>query len=98
MRDPVTVDWTIIGETNELNIHGGHLGLYCYPIALDMLRQGRLPMERSITERRADQNAVDSTGRGPLRGGSDGLPLRNPHGVNLTLTERVPALTRSMPS
>ena len=26
MREPVTVDWTIIGDTKELNIHGAHLG------------------------------------------------------------------------
>ena len=25
MREPVTVDWTIIGDTKELNIHGAHL-------------------------------------------------------------------------
>ena len=37
MREPVTVDWTIIGDTKELNIHGSHLGPYCYPIAIDML-------------------------------------------------------------
>ena len=30
MREPVTVDWTIIGDSKELNIHGAHLGPYCY--------------------------------------------------------------------
>lgn len=49
MREPVTVDWTIIGDTKELNIHGSHLGPYCYPIAIDMLTKGLLPMERIIT-------------------------------------------------
>ncbi|HMO58246.1 MAG TPA: alcohol dehydrogenase catalytic domain-containing protein [Roseiflexaceae bacterium] len=49
MREPVTVDWTIIGDTKELNIHGSHLGPYCYPIAIDMIRTGRLPMERIVT-------------------------------------------------
>jgi erythritol/L-threitol dehydrogenase len=49
MREPVTVDWTIIGDTKELNIHGSHLGPYCYPIAIDMLAKGLLPMEHIIT-------------------------------------------------
>ena len=25
MREPVTVDWTIVGDTKELNIHGAYL-------------------------------------------------------------------------
>ncbi len=29
--EAVTVDWTVIGDTKELNIHGSHLGPYCYP-------------------------------------------------------------------
>jgi threonine dehydrogenase-like Zn-dependent dehydrogenase len=49
MREPVTVDWTIIGDTKELNVHGSHLGPYCYPIAIDMLRKGLLPMDEIIT-------------------------------------------------
>jgi len=49
MREPVTVDWTIIGDTKELNIHGSHLGPYCYPIAIDMLAQGLLPMDQILT-------------------------------------------------
>ncbi len=46
MREPVTVDWTIIGDLKELNIHGSHLSPYCYPIAIDMLAKGLLPMDR----------------------------------------------------
>jgi threonine dehydrogenase-like Zn-dependent dehydrogenase len=49
MRELVTVDWTIIGDTKELNIHGSHLGPYCYPIAIDMLRKGLLPMDHIIS-------------------------------------------------
>ena len=51
MREPVTVDWTIIGDTKELNIHGAHLGPYCYPLAMDMLQHDALPMDRIITHR-----------------------------------------------
>lgn len=49
MRERVTVDWTIIGDTKELNLHGSHLGPYCYPIAIDMLRRGQLPMDAILT-------------------------------------------------
>lgn len=49
MREPVTVDWTIIGDTKELNIHGSHLGPYCYPIAIRMIERGLLPMDRIVT-------------------------------------------------
>ena len=49
MREPVTVDWTLIGDSKELNIHGAHLGPYCYPIAIDMLQKGLLPMDRIVT-------------------------------------------------
>ncbi len=49
MREPVTVDWTIIGDTKELNIHGAHLSPHAYPVAIRMLEQGLLPMDRIIT-------------------------------------------------
>lgn len=51
MREPVTVDWTIIGDSKELNIHGAHLGPHCYPVAIRMLQEGLLPMEDIITHR-----------------------------------------------
>lgn len=51
MREPVTVDWTIIGDTKELNVLGSHLGPYCYPIAIDMLQKKLLPMDRIVTHR-----------------------------------------------
>ncbi len=49
MREPVTVDWTIIGDSKELNIHGAHLSPHCYPVAIKMLDEGRLPMDRIVT-------------------------------------------------
>lgn len=47
--EPVTVDWTIIGDTKELNIHGSHLGPYCYPLAIDMLVRGQVPVDDIVT-------------------------------------------------
>jgi threonine dehydrogenase-like Zn-dependent dehydrogenase len=51
MREPVTVDWTIIGDTKELNVHGSHLGPHCYPVAIRMIEQGKLPMDEIVTHR-----------------------------------------------
>ena len=51
MREPVTVDWTIIGDTKELDVRGAHLSPHCYPIAIDMLAKGLLPMDQIITHR-----------------------------------------------
>ncbi len=67
MREPVTVDWTIIGDTKELNIHGAHLSPHAYPVAIRMLEQGLLPMERIITHQLplADfQQGIDLVARG----------------------------------
>ena len=44
-KDPVTVDWTIIGDSKELNIHGAHLSPNTYPHAIRMLAEGRLPID-----------------------------------------------------
>lgn len=49
MREPVTVDWTIIGDTKELTINGSHLSPYTYPVAIRMLEDGLLPMEKIVT-------------------------------------------------
>ena len=49
MRELVTTDWTIIGDTKELNIHGAHLSPHCYPTAIRMLERGLLPMDRIVT-------------------------------------------------
>jgi len=51
MREPVTVDWTIIGDQKELNIHGSHLSPYTYPIAIDMLLKGQVPVDDIVNAR-----------------------------------------------
>jgi len=40
MREPVTTDWTIIGDTKELEIRGAHLGPNCYPSVIQSLASG----------------------------------------------------------
>lgn len=51
MREKVTADWTIIGDSKELNVHGSHLGPNCYPAAIRMIEQGLLPMDEIVTHR-----------------------------------------------
>ena len=51
MRDLPATDWTIIGDSKELNVHGSHLGPYCYPVAIRMIGQGLLPMDEIVTHR-----------------------------------------------
>ena len=51
MRQPVSVDWTVIGDTKELDIRGGHLGAHCWPPAIRMLEDGVLPMDGIISHR-----------------------------------------------
>jgi threonine dehydrogenase-like Zn-dependent dehydrogenase len=43
------VDWTIIGDTKELNIHGAHLGPFCYPLAMDMILKKQVPVDDIVT-------------------------------------------------
>lgn len=49
LRDLVTADWTIIGDTKEINLLGSHLGPYCYPRAIDMLQKGLIPAGQIVT-------------------------------------------------
>jgi threonine dehydrogenase-like Zn-dependent dehydrogenase len=49
MREPVTVDWTIIGDSKELNTHGAHLGPYTYPIAIDYIHRELIDVGLLVT-------------------------------------------------
>jgi threonine dehydrogenase-like Zn-dependent dehydrogenase len=49
MREPVTVDWTIIGDTKELNIYGSHLGPHAYPLAIDYIHRGLIDVSHIVT-------------------------------------------------
>ena len=49
MKDPTTTDWTIIGDTKELNIYGAHLSPGCYPKVIDYLHRGLLQVDGIVT-------------------------------------------------
>jgi erythritol/L-threitol dehydrogenase len=40
----VTVDWSIISDDKELDVLGAHLGPHCWPAAIKMIEDGKLPM------------------------------------------------------
>src|SRR5262249_39396539 len=49
MKEPSTSDWTIIGDTKELNLYGAHLGPGCYPKVIDYLSRGLLNVDGIVT-------------------------------------------------
>ncbi|TBL74639.1 alcohol dehydrogenase catalytic domain-containing protein [Paenibacillus thalictri] len=50
-KDPVTVDWSIIGDSKELDIYGAHLGPYCYTPVIDAIANGSMPTDGVVTHR-----------------------------------------------
>lgn len=50
-KDPVTVDWSIIGDRKELDVLGSHLGPYCYEIVINNIENGDMPTEGVVTHR-----------------------------------------------
>ena len=60
MREPVTVDWTIIGDTKELNIHGAHLGPYAYPLAIDYIDRGLIDVSQVVTHQLPLEKYLDA--------------------------------------
>lgn len=51
MAAPSAVDWSIIGDQKELNIHGAHLGPYSYPLAIDAIASGKVNVRALISHR-----------------------------------------------
>ncbi|TDF99833.1 alcohol dehydrogenase catalytic domain-containing protein [Paenibacillus piri] len=52
-KDPVTVDWSIIGDTKELDIYGAHLSPDCYEPVIAGIASGELPTEGVVTHQYA---------------------------------------------
>jgi threonine dehydrogenase-like Zn-dependent dehydrogenase len=72
MAAPVTADWTVIGDTKELTIHGSHLGPYCYPKAIRYLQDGTVDGSLFVThefplERFAEAFEVVHSAEGALK-------------------------------
>jgi threonine dehydrogenase-like Zn-dependent dehydrogenase len=50
MKGLSAVDWTIIGDGKELDIHGAHLAPYTFPTSIDYLERGLLQIEPIVTD------------------------------------------------
>lgn len=48
-KDKASVDWSIISDDKELDVLGAHLGPHCWPAAIKLIDDGKLPMERLCT-------------------------------------------------
>ncbi len=44
-----TVDWSIIGDSKELDLLGSHLSPYCYPFVIENIYNGKLKTDGLIT-------------------------------------------------
>lgn len=49
-NEPATINWTVIGDTKELNIHGSHLGPNCYPKTISAIADGSLDVKPLIAD------------------------------------------------
>lgn len=48
-KDDVAVDWSIISDDKELDVLGAHLGPGCWPAAIRLIEEGRLPLDEICT-------------------------------------------------
>lgn len=72
MAENVSVDWTIIGDSKELDIRGAHLGPYCYPLAIDAIARGLIDVSPIVShslplERFAEAFELVHDGRDSLK-------------------------------
>jgi len=49
LKEPVTADWTIIGDSKELNVHGAHLSPFTFPISIDLISRELVDVDRIVT-------------------------------------------------
>jgi len=48
-NEPATIDWNMVGDQKELNIHGSHLGPYSYPRAIAAIADGSIDVKSLIS-------------------------------------------------
>jgi len=49
LNERASIDWNLVGDQKELNVHGSHLGPYCYPKAISGIADGSVDVESLIT-------------------------------------------------
>lgn len=48
-KEKAAVDWSIISDDKELDVLGAHLGPHCWPAAIKLIEDGKLPMQDICT-------------------------------------------------
>ncbi|WP_456269089.1 alcohol dehydrogenase catalytic domain-containing protein [Kushneria sp. AK178] len=71
--EPVTADWSIIGDRKELDLLGAHLGPYCYPATIEGIADGSIPTDGMVTHRLS--LAEFETGFEQVKAGRDALKV-----------------------
>jgi threonine dehydrogenase-like Zn-dependent dehydrogenase len=49
LNERATIDWNLVGDQKELNVHGSHLGPYCYPKTIRAIADGTIDVESLIS-------------------------------------------------
>jgi threonine dehydrogenase-like Zn-dependent dehydrogenase len=50
LGERASIDWNLIGDQKELNVHGSHLSPYCYPKAISAIADGVIDVASLISE------------------------------------------------
>jgi L-iditol 2-dehydrogenase len=46
---PTTLDWSVIGDSKELDVLGSHLSPYCYPYVIENITNGTLKTDGVVS-------------------------------------------------
>ncbi len=66
-KDRASIDLNIFGEFKELNIRGGHLAPFTYPIALDLMARGLIDGDACVTHKYTLEDFEDALDRKPAQ-------------------------------
>jgi L-iditol 2-dehydrogenase len=50
LSERASIDWNLVGDQKELNVHGSHLSPYCYPKAIAAVAEGDIDVASLISE------------------------------------------------
>jgi erythritol/L-threitol dehydrogenase len=66
LSERASIDWNLVGDQKELNVHGSHLSPYCYPKAIAAVADGSIDVASLISEQfpLADFDAALEAARG----------------------------------
>ena len=50
LSERASIDWNLVGDQKELNVHGAHLSPYCYPKAISAVAEGEIDVTTLISQ------------------------------------------------